>query len=174
MLQTNNSGFSVTEMLIAVLILGVLLVIGIPTISAAMADYRINDATMVISTAIQRARYQASSGNAPCGIEVDPTSRQVTVWQETDWDLTSHTPVIATYMRPLGVTCSVDFGGTDPKNILVFESDGSREQLGPAAPPVDSEGIARPQVLLSAKSMTGTVGRELRISRFGEVIVKDH
>ncbi|MEW6210035.1 MAG: hypothetical protein AB1631_16835 [Acidobacteriota bacterium] len=63
-------GFSVVELAIVFLIIAILAVAFVPQILAYMRAYRLGVASRNVATALQRARYLATSNNARVGISI--------------------------------------------------------------------------------------------------------
>jgi prepilin-type N-terminal cleavage/methylation domain-containing protein len=86
-MKMKRHGFSMIEMMIAIVIFGILVIVGVPIMTSALAEYRLNNATQILSTAIQKARYMASSNNRTFVVQVsvgNPT--RIQVFMDVDGD----------------------------------------------------------------------------------------
>lgn len=184
-MKINRHGFSVVEAVVVVAIFGILLVVGVPIMTSALADYRLNNATQILGAATQRARYLASSGNRQYVLRI-PTAdpNLVEVFLDANWDL-DYGPVDSTEATNAGIldyvsmripndttVSNVDFGTYSGGNgrILVFTMDGTI--LTPTAPPgPDSWDSTRhtPKLRLNTAYWGSSGQRWVGISKFGEV-----
>jgi len=180
-----NHGFSLTEMLVVVLILTVLLAVAVPYMADAMAESRLEGFTQQLNLAMQRARYIASYENARTCLQVEnsSTTTALHIWRDEVWNSTydsANAVEQASRMDfpvPDDVTIlDVKFGVRDGVNsVLVFEPDGRLSQPdNPTTNLVQDplDGVYRSYIKFSTDNfIKKTMGREIYISRTGEMRV---
>ncbi|HWN98427.1 MAG TPA: prepilin-type N-terminal cleavage/methylation domain-containing protein [Blastocatellia bacterium] len=71
----HDRGFSVIEMAVVLLIIAVVAAFVVPQVVAYMRSYRLGVAARNVATAVQRARYLATSNNTRAGISVAELQR---------------------------------------------------------------------------------------------------
>ncbi|MBN2431679.1 MAG: prepilin-type N-terminal cleavage/methylation domain-containing protein [Acidobacteria bacterium] len=180
-----KSGFSLTELLMVVLILTIMLAVGVPYMADAMAESRLEGFTQQLNLALQRARYIASYENARTCLQVEnsSTTTALHIWRDEVWNSTydsANAVERASRMNfpvPEDVTIhDIKFGVRDGlSRVLVFEPDGRLAQ--PDSPtsdlvqdPLDS--VYRCYIKFSTNNfIKKTMGREIYISRTGEMRV---
>ncbi len=184
-MKMNRLGFSALEAVVVAVILGILLVVGIPIMTSALAEYRLNNATQILGTATQRARYLASSGNRQYVMRI-PTAdpRLVEVFLDANWDL-DYGPLDSTEATNAGLVgyvsmripeditvSSLDFGtyASGSGRILVFYMDGTilAPTTPPGADPWDST-TRTPKIRFYTTYWGSSGYRWVGISKFGEV-----
>ncbi len=74
-IKERERGFSAVEMTVVFLIIAIVIVAFVPQILAYMRMYRLSVASRNVATAIQRARYIATSNNARAGISIPGIQR---------------------------------------------------------------------------------------------------
>lgn len=79
-IKQRERGFSAVEMAIVFLIIAILVVAFVPQILAYMRIYRLGVASRNVATALQRARYIATSNNARAGISI-PSFQRIDIQQ---------------------------------------------------------------------------------------------
>lgn len=85
-MKNSSKGFTVTELMIALGILAVILVVGIPTLNNWMPKYRLKDAARQIASDMQLARYRAIATNVRHGIYFDGTGVAYKLYSDNDGD----------------------------------------------------------------------------------------
>jgi prepilin-type N-terminal cleavage/methylation domain-containing protein len=73
--EARDRGFSVIEMAVVLLIIAVVAAFVVPQVLAYMRGYRLGVAARNVATAVQRARYLATSNNTRAGISVAELQR---------------------------------------------------------------------------------------------------
>jgi type II secretory pathway pseudopilin PulG len=184
-MKINRLGFSAVEAVVVAVIFGILLVVGIPIMTSALAEYRLNNAAQVLGAATQRARYLASSGNRQYVLRIttaDPNL--VEVFLDANWDM-DYTSVDSTEATSAGIVgyvslritpdttvSDVDFGtySSGSGRILVFYMDGTI--LNPTTPPGPdpwNSAYRTPKLQLHTTYWGSSGDRWVGISKFGEV-----
>jgi prepilin-type N-terminal cleavage/methylation domain-containing protein len=180
-----NRGFSLTELLVVVLILTVMLAVGLPYMANAMAESRLEGFTQQLNLALQRARYMASYENALTVLQVEnsSTTTALHIWRDEVWNNTydSANPVerASRLNFPVPDDVSVEdvkFGvRLNQQNVLVFEPNG---RLAEPDNPTNElmldplDGVYRAYIKFSTSNfIQNTMGREIYISRTGEMRV---
>jgi prepilin-type N-terminal cleavage/methylation domain-containing protein len=126
-MKNSSKGFTVTELMIAVGILAVILIVGIPTLNNWMPKYRLRDAARQIASDMQLARYRAISVNQNCGVDFDAdgTHRIFKDDGATDDQYDGGDTVERTNTLPSGVSFSWDtYTATNP---AIFRPTGSAQ-----------------------------------------------
>ncbi|HNU02139.1 MAG TPA: hypothetical protein PKM55_15770 [Acidobacteriota bacterium] len=183
--MTHPKGFSTVEALVVIVIMGILVVVGVPVFTTVMADYRLNTALQAYSQAIQRGRYLASSQNALYVMELGTpgaTGTPIVIFRDDNWDLActlageNATRVRFNITSEVQVT-NLDYGrytlpdGTVVnKNLIVFLPDGT---LGipttlPNVDPWDPNTRSQKITMQSAGGFK-TYVRVAGISRLGQI-----
>lgn len=99
--KKDNSGFTLVEVLIVIVIIAIMATIGAPTISALRPDMHLKDDARVLYTNLQQARIQAVKNNRLTAISFDTVNNNYTVCE--DWDETAVPPAC------VGATRTVQF-----------------------------------------------------------------
>ncbi len=79
-------GFSLTELLVSVLILVILVAISVPTLMRAYRSYQLSDAATRLSGELKTARFTAIRRNTPQDCRVQQTGSKWTVWTDMNKD----------------------------------------------------------------------------------------
>ena len=106
-----SRGFTVIEITVAVLVLGVIAAFAAPRISNAMREYRLNMAMRQIADTMQRAKTQAMSNNARATMRVDTANNRfgLVVYDSNNNEVrTDYMPL------PAGVTFTLPASVTSP------------------------------------------------------------
>ena len=82
--QKENSGFTLIEVMIVVVIIALMAAIGAPTISTLMPDMYLKDAARTLYTNMQQAKIQAVKNNRSTAISFNTAADNYTVCD--DWD----------------------------------------------------------------------------------------
>jgi prepilin-type N-terminal cleavage/methylation domain-containing protein len=114
-------GFTLAEMIIVVAILGIIILIGLPSFLGTLNRTRLTAASRQIASLLQLARIEAIKYNVPAKVTYDPTSRRFSGFLDLDRD-----GVFDATERPL--SASVDL----PRKIL-FQGPGDAAENGAAA-----------------------------------------
>lgn len=73
--QTGHRGFSVIEMTVVMLVIAIIAAFAIPQVLNYMRAYRLGVAARNVATALQRARYLATSNNTRAGVVIEQSNR---------------------------------------------------------------------------------------------------
>jgi len=73
--KRSQRGFSAVEMTVVLLIIAIIAAFVVPQVLAYMKRYRLGIASHNVSTALQRARFLATSNNTRAGISIQPIGR---------------------------------------------------------------------------------------------------
>src|ERR1051325_12204414 len=99
-------GFSVIEMVVVLLIIAVVSAFAIPQVLNYLKRYRVGVAARNVATALQRARYLATSNNRRAGITIG--ENQTINIEEYDPAGTAEPQVKGTVTMPVGVLIAAD------------------------------------------------------------------
>lgn len=81
-----SRGFSLTELLVSLAVLGILLVISVPTLMRAYRSYQLNDAATKFSGMLKSTRFSAIRKNTPVNCLVQQNGANWTIWADLDGD----------------------------------------------------------------------------------------
>jgi prepilin-type N-terminal cleavage/methylation domain-containing protein len=81
-----SRGFSLTELLVSLAVLGILLVISVPTLLRAYRSYQLNDAATKFSGMLKTTRFSAIRMNSQVYCQVQQNGAYWTVWADLDGD----------------------------------------------------------------------------------------
>ncbi|MBS1840292.1 MAG: GspH/FimT family pseudopilin [Acidobacteria bacterium] len=81
-----SRGFSLTELLVSIAVLGILLVISVPTLMRAYRSYQLNDAATKFSGTLKTTRFSAIRKNSPVSCIVQQNGAYWTIWADLDGD----------------------------------------------------------------------------------------
>jgi prepilin-type N-terminal cleavage/methylation domain-containing protein len=76
----NREGFTLLELLVSVIIIGIVVAMVAPQVGKSMAATRVNRASSVIAADIQRAFSLAAQKRSPVRISVDTAGKTMTIW----------------------------------------------------------------------------------------------
>jgi prepilin-type N-terminal cleavage/methylation domain-containing protein len=79
-------GFSLAELLVSLIILGVLVAISVPTLMRAYRSYQLNDAATRLSGELKTTRFNAIRKNTPIPCRVQQTGSNWIVWTDFNGD----------------------------------------------------------------------------------------
>jgi len=183
-----KKGFSLTEMLVAVLILAILLAVGVPAMSSAWAETRLENFVQVLNISIQRARYLSASENASYCVGYIPAlgNTQFGLWRDENYNAVydSGNAVEKNSLLVFGIPSDVDidqgnvlFGiRMGQEKILMFMSDG---RLTEPDDPEDQlkldplDGVYRSFIKFETSNLVAkTFGRGVFITRTGEMKIE--
>ena len=82
--ETARAGFSLAELMIAVLIMGLLAVMVTPAVVSRLPDYFLNDTQDHLVAQLRAARMTAMADSAPVRVSFDASGGQFTVWADTN------------------------------------------------------------------------------------------
>lgn len=99
--KKDNSGFTLIEVMIVIVIIAIMAAIGVPTISSLMPNMHLKDEARVLYTNLQQARIQSVKNNRLTAISFDTVNNNYTVCD--NWDDTLAPPACA------GATRTVQF-----------------------------------------------------------------
>jgi len=123
--QRSSAGFSLIEMLVTVTLIGLMVVIGYPSMQDWLDRYEVRAAASEIASSIQLQRMRAVSQNTEFSIEFDADAGTYTLYQGADPDTGTMLDTIA---RTLPRTVAFQ-GADDPVDVagdtIVFHPDGS-------------------------------------------------
>lgn len=76
--RTKNQGFTLVEILIALVILGILSAIAAPSFLSLFSKNKVNDALTQVRGALQEAQRQAIRNSKSCTVTIDTTNKKIT------------------------------------------------------------------------------------------------
>jgi type II secretory pathway pseudopilin PulG len=107
----NQSGFTILESAVVVLVVGAVVAMATPRIAGAMREYRLNIAMRQMADLVHRVKTQAVSDNRKASLIVDPSNNRMGI---TTYDVNG-TAVRTDYMpMPLGVRFATPSGVNAP------------------------------------------------------------
>jgi prepilin-type N-terminal cleavage/methylation domain-containing protein len=109
--RRGDAGFTLTEIMVAVVLMGILLIAAIPNLAEYNADRKLRAATSDLEVCLRRARSSAVTRNIDVRVSLDPTAGTLVRQMDTDGDGTFETQV-STRQFPKGVRIAyASFGG---------------------------------------------------------------
>lgn len=75
--RKSNSGFTLIEMLVVVIIVGVIAAIAAPNFLGLLNRNRVNDAAQQVEGALKEAQRQAMRKGKPCTVDINTTSKTI-------------------------------------------------------------------------------------------------
>jgi prepilin-type N-terminal cleavage/methylation domain-containing protein len=75
--RKSNSGFTLIEMMVVVIIIGVIAAIATPNFLGMLNRNRINDAAQQVEGALKEAQRQALRNGKPCTVDIDRTNKKI-------------------------------------------------------------------------------------------------
>lgn len=144
--RTKNQGFTLVEILIALVILGVLSAIAAPSFLSLFNRNKVNDALAQVRGALQEAQRQAIRNSKSCTVTIDPTTKRITgspdgclpterdLCDERDASNNCVKAAVAIITNLTGTPPSLQFsfrGNTNKLGtIVVYSSDSSTNKMG--------------------------------------------
>ena len=151
--RKNESGFSLIELLVAMVILAVLATVAIPTFSVWLPDYRLKRAARDLYSNLQRAKLGAVNANETWGVFFDNgvTPGRYSIWSlgpNRTWDSGGGDDVLQNIRVSLSEYEGVDYGSGNaptnvqgnpfgpvityvtPNNVAIFTSRGTVNNMG--------------------------------------------
>jgi len=134
-LNRNQSGFSLIEMAVVLLVIAIVAAFAVPQILSYMRMYRLGVGGRNVATALQRARYLATSNNTLAGVTVAEEIQRVDIEQ---YDPLGKTPPqnMGAMQLPVGVT----FASDAPKQIA-FDGRGVITPMPKESPTIRLNGV---------------------------------
>jgi len=117
-----SRGFSLTELLISIAILGILLVISVPTLMRAYRSYQLNDAATKFSGMLKSTRFSAIRKNTPVACKVQQNGAFWTIWADLDGD---GNPSATEQQVVIGDTIALLNGGSVPLPDAIVTAVGA-------------------------------------------------
>lgn len=110
-------GFSLTELLVSVMILIVLVGISLPTLLRSYRQYQLNDAATRFSGMLKTTRFSAIRKNTVIGCRVQQSGNNWTVWTDLDGDGTAESTEPQVLIG--GMTMLLGSGSVPPPDAIV-------------------------------------------------------
>ena len=131
-----SSGFTLTEIMVTLTIMGIVMLFSIPNLQRANETHRLNQATGEIENVMKRARVLAVTTRSNVRVSVNAAARSIVVAQDTDQDGTFETS-LRTVMIHAGVSLAdVAFGGG---GTIIFDDRGAPDNPGSIRLEIDAE-----------------------------------
>ncbi|MCK4537298.1 MAG: GspH/FimT family pseudopilin [Candidatus Krumholzibacteria bacterium] len=127
--KENNRGFTLTELMIVISIMGMLAILIMPGYNKFMANWRLNGDTQELATALRTARSTAVMKNIDVVFEFDTDSQTYSYFEDKDRNGNRGTDeyMSATHEMSPGVKIA---GHTFSGTILTFGSKGNARESG--------------------------------------------
>ena len=147
----SHDGFSLSELIIVIAIIGILLAIATPVLLSWLPEIRLNSATRDLYGALSRARLEAARQGKNCVVIFRNNSYQVFVDSNSDKKLDAGETILVTQTLAADVTFGDESGGsglTFAKNgdnlpYIAFKPDMLPINMGSACLLSDSEHLKR-------------------------------
>lgn len=122
--RRDERGFSLIELMVTMGVIGLMAMIGLPSMQQWLERYRVRTAAQEIAAAMQLQRMRAVSQNSDFSIDFDTGAGTYALYQGDPSSGTLLDPL--PHGLPTGVTYSGDSDPVDtPNDELIFHSDGS-------------------------------------------------
>lgn len=129
-LHLGERGFSLTELMVGLVVAGIIAIVAIPNFNKANKDQQLRSAASQIESSLRRARSQAVSRNIDVRVSVNPVTMTITRQADTDGDGTFETQSESADL-PHGIAlANVSFGGG---NTVIFNGRGRPDNAGSLA-----------------------------------------
>lgn len=129
--QTNDRGFTLTEMLVTMIVAGVLAALTAPSLVGLLNRNQINEAQRQVESALREAQRQAIRRGKSCSVEIDTTSKTISSPDSgcllSQRDVGENTLVggDTVSLKPDNSTITIEFthkGATSSNAVIVIES----------------------------------------------------
>jgi len=126
MLRKRESGFTLTEIIIVIAVLGIMTAIAIPAFMSLLPGMRLNGSARAIFVALSQVRMKAVAQNTIGVIKFDPSNNSFTAWLDdgpagNNWALDSTDTSIKSGSTETGVSIS---STTFPSNTFGYNGKG--------------------------------------------------
>jgi len=160
--ERSDRGFSLIEILVALLIGSLLTAMAIPATRSALASYQLDAALNSLTGAIQGTRYQAIMHGYPYQVDIDPTANTFQVASEPGGTNT-YSPIgsaIPISGSPVTISAGTTNSNTPAHATLQFKANGAVVVASGQAPPLS--------FTISYKGTTKTI----TVSNYGSISVQ--
>lgn len=126
--RMKERGFTILELGVVILLIGIVAAISVPRIIDSMREYRLNSGMRQVSDALRRVKMQAVSANQRAALSIDTTGRRIGVTfynadntvNRTEW---APLPRDVGFERPTSITSNPE--GVTTEGVLTFpQEDG--------------------------------------------------
>jgi prepilin-type N-terminal cleavage/methylation domain-containing protein len=151
-----DAGFSLIEVTVVVALVGILAMVGLPTMQEWLDRYKVRTSAEELAAIIQLQRMRAVSQNADFSIDFDVSAGTYTLYEG---DAATGTALeAAAHVLPGGVTFA---GDADPINVpsdeMIFHADGSLNDSTATTDTIHMSNTLGDVFLLSINRSTGRV-----------------
>lgn len=126
-LARSSAGFSLTELMVVLAVLGVMMIASIPNLQRANQTHALNNAVSQIETSMRRARSIAITKRTPVRVTVDQLNRMCLVDQDIDEDGSFSARIAESTFGESVQLSAISFGGGD---VVVFDERGAPDRPG--------------------------------------------
>lgn len=129
-----QSGFTIIEMAIVLMVIVITAAFSIPPIMNYTRMYRLGVGAQNISTALQRARYLATSNNNTASMQINDPGTLITIWQYTSASGAQPQNAGVVTLPP-----DITISSASPKNIS-FDGRGTITPMPTQSPVIEVDG----------------------------------
>jgi len=144
------AAFTLIEIVLVVLIIGLIAALAVPSFVDSMHGQRLDSAASEIATACQKARYEALFSGRTCWYVIDFDQQSIQLMQEPQ----AETNTVATYAEIAAETNILDSATAEVKERVSIEEgvrltsvqaqDGSQQSTGKVGFPFYNNGVCEP------------------------------
>jgi prepilin-type N-terminal cleavage/methylation domain-containing protein len=127
-LGRNPQGFSVTELLVVMVLIGIIAAFGVPALLATIHRAKVEGAVREAAGVVRTARLEAVKRGVPAGVVAQLAEGRLVLFLDASQtnDFAAGDPVLRDYVLPARVDFRApDAGGDDSQIVFGFNTDGS-------------------------------------------------
>lgn len=124
---SGQAGFSLTEIMVMLVVIGIGMAIALPNLHRANETWRLKESVTAIETTLRSARSTAVTRRVPVRVRVDVTNRECLVEIDSDENGSFETALGKKSLAQSVLVESVNFGG---ETSVVFDERGAPENPG--------------------------------------------
>lgn len=126
-LRTHHRGFTLTEVMVTLLIFGIVMAVSFPLLSESNRKRQLEGAAARVEAALTHARSTAITDKTPVRVSFDPESNSLEITQDTNED-----GIFDGVLRTITLDDDVTFADIsfDATTAVIFSQDGTPDHAG--------------------------------------------